>query len=200
MWTWAETRLNKDGREKFAAACPLNFCRLDIRWHRGSFSPRLTSRRFDSSRRASTAARLHLPECKAAAACSAPAPVWPRKAPATPLQKHAHPPKASSCPPKNRTVPQTPNSISHAHAASNRLLNFDGRSQRRSIWLHMDEIAVYNGSHSAGQTEIPAQLSQRGEDMKATRVAVTLAFCLLAAGVCFAQNPFMGTWKLNDAK
>src|SRR6185437_5849792 len=68
MWTWAETRLNKDGREKFAAACPLNFCRLDIRWHRGSFSPRLTSRRFDSSRRASTAARLHLPECKAAAA------------------------------------------------------------------------------------------------------------------------------------
>lgn len=36
--------------------------------------------------------------------------------------------------------------------------------------------------------------------MKATRVAVTLAFCLLAAGVCFAQNPFMGTWKLNDAK
>ena len=36
--------------------------------------------------------------------------------------------------------------------------------------------------------------------MKATRVAVTLAFCLLAAGVCFAQNPFIGTWKLNDAK
>lgn len=36
--------------------------------------------------------------------------------------------------------------------------------------------------------------------MKATRVAVTLAFCLLAAAVCFAQNPFMGTWKLNDAK
>lgn len=36
--------------------------------------------------------------------------------------------------------------------------------------------------------------------MKATRVAVTLAFCLLTAAVCFAQNPFMGTWKLNDAK
>lgn len=36
--------------------------------------------------------------------------------------------------------------------------------------------------------------------MKATKVAVTLAFCLLAAGVCFAQNPFIGTWKLNDAK
>lgn len=36
--------------------------------------------------------------------------------------------------------------------------------------------------------------------MKATRVALTLAFCLLAAAVCFAQNPFIGTWKLNDAK
>lgn len=36
--------------------------------------------------------------------------------------------------------------------------------------------------------------------MKATKVVATLAFCLLAAGVCFAQNPFIGTWKLNDAK
>jgi len=36
--------------------------------------------------------------------------------------------------------------------------------------------------------------------MKATRVALTLAFCLLTAAVCFAQNPFIGTWKLNDAK
>ena len=36
--------------------------------------------------------------------------------------------------------------------------------------------------------------------MKATKVVATLVFCLLAAGVCFAQNPFIGTWKLNDAK
>ncbi|MGH9732170.1 MAG: hypothetical protein ACRD4A_10745 [Candidatus Acidiferrales bacterium] len=36
--------------------------------------------------------------------------------------------------------------------------------------------------------------------MKATRAALTLAFCLLTAAVCFAQNPFMGGWKLNDAK
>lgn len=36
--------------------------------------------------------------------------------------------------------------------------------------------------------------------MKLSKLAVTLAFCLLGAAVCFAQNPFMGTWKLNEAK
>jgi hypothetical protein len=34
-----------------------------------------------------------------------------------------------------------------------------------------------------------------------TRIAVTvLALSLIPAGACFAANPHMGTWKLNEAK
>jgi hypothetical protein len=29
---------------------------------------------------------------------------------------------------------------------------------------------------------------------------MTVAFCLIAAALCVAQNPNMGTWKLNEAK
>ena len=36
--------------------------------------------------------------------------------------------------------------------------------------------------------------------MKARTVLLSLALCLIGATVCFAQNPFMGTWKLNEAK
>lgn len=37
--------------------------------------------------------------------------------------------------------------------------------------------------------------------MKARTAALTLAaVCFLAAQVAFAQSPFMGTWKLNEAK
>src|SRR3989440_711019 len=37
--------------------------------------------------------------------------------------------------------------------------------------------------------------------MMKTRIAVTaLALSLIAAGACFAANPHMGTWKLNEAK
>jgi hypothetical protein len=35
--------------------------------------------------------------------------------------------------------------------------------------------------------------------MKTKTLSLTLAFCFLATGACFA-NPFMGTWKLNTAK
>jgi len=36
--------------------------------------------------------------------------------------------------------------------------------------------------------------------MKARTIVLTLALCFIGAAVCFAQNPFMGTWKLNEAK
>jgi hypothetical protein len=36
--------------------------------------------------------------------------------------------------------------------------------------------------------------------MKTRTIVLTLALCFIGAAVCFAQSPFMGTWKLNEAK
>ena len=36
--------------------------------------------------------------------------------------------------------------------------------------------------------------------MKTKTFGLTAAFCFLAAGACFAADPQMGTWKLNEAK
>ncbi|MEY2485327.1 MAG: hypothetical protein QOH39_975 [Verrucomicrobiota bacterium] len=36
--------------------------------------------------------------------------------------------------------------------------------------------------------------------MKTKTFGLTLAFCFLASAACFATDPQMGTWKLNDAK
>jgi hypothetical protein len=36
--------------------------------------------------------------------------------------------------------------------------------------------------------------------MKTKAIGLTLAFCLLAGAVCFAADPQMGTWTLNQAK
>lgn len=36
--------------------------------------------------------------------------------------------------------------------------------------------------------------------MKARKAVLTLAVCLFGVGICFAANPYMGTWKLNEAK
>jgi hypothetical protein len=36
--------------------------------------------------------------------------------------------------------------------------------------------------------------------MKARTLMLALALCFVAAAVCFAQNPNIGTWKLNEAK
>jgi len=36
--------------------------------------------------------------------------------------------------------------------------------------------------------------------MKTRSIAVTLVLCLLALTVSFAQNPNLGTWKLNEAE
>jgi hypothetical protein len=36
--------------------------------------------------------------------------------------------------------------------------------------------------------------------MKTKTLGLTLAFCFLGAAACFAADPQMGTWKLNEAK
>jgi hypothetical protein len=36
--------------------------------------------------------------------------------------------------------------------------------------------------------------------MKTKTIGLTLALCFLAGTVCFAANPMMGAWKLNEAK
>ena len=36
--------------------------------------------------------------------------------------------------------------------------------------------------------------------MKIRTIGLTLAFCFLAGAVCFAADPQMGTWKLNESK
>jgi hypothetical protein len=36
--------------------------------------------------------------------------------------------------------------------------------------------------------------------MKTNTTGLTLAFCFLATAACFAADPQMGTWKLNEAK
>src|SRR6266571_101288 len=39
-----------------------------------------------------------------------------------------------------------------------------------------------------------------GEDMKTKMIVLTLVLCFVAAAVCFADDAFTGTWKLNEAK
>lgn len=36
--------------------------------------------------------------------------------------------------------------------------------------------------------------------MKAKTIVMTLALCLVAVAVCFASDPTIGTWKLNESK
>ncbi|MGC2110093.1 MAG: hypothetical protein WA655_11295 [Candidatus Korobacteraceae bacterium] len=36
--------------------------------------------------------------------------------------------------------------------------------------------------------------------MQVRKLALTLAVCLAGVAVCYASNPNMGTWKLNEAK
>lgn len=36
--------------------------------------------------------------------------------------------------------------------------------------------------------------------MKARTIVLTLSLCFIGAAVCLAQSPFMGAWKLNEAK
>jgi hypothetical protein len=38
------------------------------------------------------------------------------------------------------------------------------------------------------------------ESMKVRPIGLTLAFCFLGAAACFAADPHMGTWKLNESK
>jgi hypothetical protein len=41
---------------------------------------------------------------------------------------------------------------------------------------------------------------EQEKDMKARNLILALALCFVGAAVCFADNPNMGTWKLNEAK
>jgi hypothetical protein len=36
--------------------------------------------------------------------------------------------------------------------------------------------------------------------MKTRAIVLTVVVCFIGVAVCFAQNPFMGTWTLNEAK
>src|SRR5438067_4463179 len=38
------------------------------------------------------------------------------------------------------------------------------------------------------------------ERMQTRAIGLTLAFCFLGGALCFAADPQMGTWKLNEAK
>jgi hypothetical protein len=49
------------------------------------------------------------------------------------------------------------------------------------------------------KSEFNISLGQE-EDMKARTLLLTLALGFVGAAVCFADNPNMGTWKLNEAK
>jgi len=42
--------------------------------------------------------------------------------------------------------------------------------------------------------------SQSGGDVRTRTIALTLALCFGGVVACFAQNPFMGTWILNESK
>src|SRR6266852_7939768 len=53
--------------------------------------------------------------------------------------------------------------------------------------------------------DVPHQLGpqcafQSGGNMKARTSILTLALCFVGAAVCFADEPQMGNWKLNEAK
>jgi hypothetical protein len=36
--------------------------------------------------------------------------------------------------------------------------------------------------------------------MKTKTIGLTLALCFFGAALCFAEDPFIGTWKMNEAK
>src|SRR6201984_569672 len=46
----------------------------------------------------------------------------------------------------------------------------------------------------------PQSTFQSGENMKTRTILFTLLLCFVSAGVCFADDPMIGTWKLNEAK
>src|SRR5690348_10884175 len=44
------------------------------------------------------------------------------------------------------------------------------------------------------------QICWKWRGMKARTILLSLALCFVSVTVCFAQDAFMGTWKLNEAK
>src|SRR5258708_12396647 len=53
-----------------------------------------------------------------------------------------------------------------------------------------------NGPHQSS----PQLAFQSGGNVKARTSILTLSLCFVGAAVCFADEPQMGTWKLNEAK
>jgi hypothetical protein len=61
-------------------------------------------------------------------------------------------------------------------------------------------IAV-EGSHlAAGKILTENENPDSMEHMKTKTIGLILAFCFLGGAACFAADPQMGTWKLNEAK
>src|ERR1700687_4802754 len=56
--------------------------------------------------------------------------------------------------------------------------------------------SVLKCPHQSG----PQSTSQSGENMKTRTILFTLLLCFVGAGVCLADDPMIGTWKLNEAK
>src|SRR5260370_28594892 len=54
--------------------------------------------------------------------------------------------------------------------------------------------SVLKCPHQSG----PQSTSQSGENMKKRTLLFTLLLCFVGAGVCFADDPMISTWKLND--
>ncbi len=57
-------------------------------------------------------------------------------------------------------------------------------------------MQYYNGPHQSS----PQFAFQSGGNVKARTSILTLSLCFVGAAVCFADEPQMGTWKLNEAK
>ena len=65
-----------------------------------------------------------------------------------------------------------------------------------SISLARRRVSAYTG---AAPSSI-LLLEPKGDSVKTRSIVMTFVLCLLALTAGFAQNPNMGTWKLNEAK
>jgi hypothetical protein len=46
----------------------------------------------------------------------------------------------------------------------------------------------------------PPSFEMKEKTMRARKLFLTLAFCVIGSVICFASDPNIGTWKLNEAK
>jgi hypothetical protein len=62
------------------------------------------------------------------------------------------------------------------------------------MMLHIEARGTYNAMLANEQS-----VAHPGGNMNVRKAALTVAVLLIGT-MCFAQNPNMGTWKLNEAK